>query len=761
VNMGLTFYRSEPAFQEAIDACAEILGPHLGCDLREILYPQGNDPEAAAAKLKDTRFQQPAIFAIEYALSKLWNAWGIFPDAMLGHSIGEFVAATIASIFTLEDALGLIAERGRLMSELPRGAMLSVRLPADEVQKRLPPGIALAASNAPSLCVVAGTTEKIAALCAELQKAKISCKLLETSHAFHSEMMDPVVKPFGQRVAAVRRGSPRIAILSTLTTQWITPDDMSDPDYWARHLRSPVRFCEAIGKIWEDPDRVLLEVGPGSQATSLARQQAKDPKLHLPIPSLGKTAADQAEWTAILRALGGLWLAGVKIDWPKLWGNEKRSRIALPAYPFARKRYWVDPPLVSSRPTAPVAAPAPAAWLPAEEPAARSGPLAVGRTPRQGLAQRLIEILEEISGTEFGDNLDETRTFAEMGLDSLFFTQISFMLRKEFKAEVTFRQLTEELNCLQKLARHLEKHAPTAQGAAARPAQVATAEGIRQLDSEPRRANSALGPGDHPLFFGGEAELYGICHVPKKRNDDTGVLFCYPIAQEYMRSFWAFKLLSNLLLAKGLPVFKFDYFGTGDSLGGGEDWDLGTWTDNVLTAAEVLRSKAGVRRVAVVALRFGAAPAVAAIDKGLEVSDLVLWDPVVHGDKYLAGLRKIQRVLVDHEKYLFPIPTEQELTLDPHELVGFHFRPELQKAIEKFTLLQYAYTGCARAFLCVTDDREEYRSLQSFLRERRKVCELEVVKDQGNWDQARHWEVGLLPSEIMKAIAHCIARGTE
>ncbi|WP_322705377.1 aminotransferase class III-fold pyridoxal phosphate-dependent enzyme [Nostoc sp. DedQUE04] len=432
VNMGLNLYNHEPVFQEAVDECAEMLKPLLGKDLREIIYPAPSERETAAISLRQTCFTQPALFVIEYALAQLWQSWGVKPQAMIGHSIGEFVAACIAGVFTLEDALMLVATRGRLMWELPPGAMLSVRLPAKEVEPRLSAELAIAAINGPSLCVVSGPTEAIASLQKQLESEEVVCRHLHTSHAFHSPMMDSIIAPFAEVVGKVKLSPPQIPFVSTVTADWITAQQATDPMYWATHLRQTVRFAEGVQTLWQQPERLLLEVGPRITTTTLARQQAKDIKQQIAIPSLGDNAENEAEWTALLKAVGQLWLAGVSIDWSNFYQRETRQRIPLPTYPFERQRFWIDPPPHPNRAATPK--------LP--NPQLLEKTQFMTTSPQQKLIPLLKEIIEETSGLEIA-SVDDSITFLEMGLDSLSLTQVGLALKKKFQVKVTLRQLLE------------------------------------------------------------------------------------------------------------------------------------------------------------------------------------------------------------------------------------------------------------------------------------------------------------------------------
>jgi phthiocerol/phenolphthiocerol synthesis type-I polyketide synthase E len=339
-GMGRELYESEPAFRDGVDHCCEALRPLLGLDLRAVLYPAPDGLEEAARRLEQTALAQPALFTVEHSLARLWMGWGVRPRAMLGHSLGEYVAACLAGVFSLEDALALVAERGRLMQSLPAGAMLAVPLPEGEIAPLLGPGLSLAAVNGPARAVVSGPAGEIAALEAELARRGTPGKRLHTSHAFHSGMMDAILAPFTERVRAVRRSAPELPFVSNLTGTWITVEEACDPGYWARHLRGAVRFHDGLRTLTADSDAALLEAGPGQTLSSFARQTlpADRPLARsLPHPQEERTAGE-----ALLTAAGQLWLAGVDLDWKRLHAGERRHRVELPTYPFERQRYWID-----------------------------------------------------------------------------------------------------------------------------------------------------------------------------------------------------------------------------------------------------------------------------------------------------------------------------------------------------------------------------------------------------------------------------------
>ncbi|WNG36171.1 SDR family oxidoreductase [Archangium violaceum] len=344
VDMGRHLYESEPLFRAEIDACAKKLEKHLGFDLRTVLYPPEAQREAATERLKQTSLTQPALFVVEYALAKLWMSWGVKPQAMMGHSIGEYVAACLAGVFSLDDALALVAARGRLMQQMPAGSMLAVPMTEAQVLPLLGEQLSLAAVNSPETCVVAGPTAAIDALVEKLTAQGVTTTRLHTSHAFHSSMMDPILDTFREQVRRVARQVPQLPYLSNVTGKWITAEEATSPDYWAKHLRQAVRFADGLGELLKEADAILLEVGPGQTLVTLARQHPAKGAQHVFINSLRHPREQKADLDFLLGALGRLWLAGVEPDWDAFYGDEKRRRVALPTAPFERQRHWVDPP---------------------------------------------------------------------------------------------------------------------------------------------------------------------------------------------------------------------------------------------------------------------------------------------------------------------------------------------------------------------------------------------------------------------------------
>jgi amino acid adenylation domain-containing protein len=344
VGMAAALYRDEPVFRAEVDRCAEVLKPLLGFDLRDVLYPPGDQTRSAEDRLKQTAVTQPALFTVEYALARLWMAWGVRPEALIGHSLGEYVAACVAGVWTLEDALALVALRAKLMQAQAPGGMLAVPLPEPAMRDLLRPGLSLAAVNGPALCVVSGPHEAVDALARDLAVRDIAGRPLQTSHAFHSAMMEPAVAPFLERLRRTACRPPAIPFVSNLTGTWIEAGQAVDPDYWALHLRQTVRFADGLDTLLREPGRCLIEIGPGNALSTSALRHPQRTAGHTVVTSLPHPQERGSDTAHLLNAAGQLWLAGVSLDWTAFYAGQQRRRVPLPTYPFQRRRYWVDPP---------------------------------------------------------------------------------------------------------------------------------------------------------------------------------------------------------------------------------------------------------------------------------------------------------------------------------------------------------------------------------------------------------------------------------
>jgi amino acid adenylation domain-containing protein len=503
VNMGRELYETEAVFRDAVDRCASILQSELKLDLLSVLYPAVDPASGAPTELTQTYLAQPAIFVIEYALAQLWLSWSIAPASMIGHSIGEFVAACLAGVFSLEDGLRLVALRGRLMQSLPAGTMLSVRATEAQIAPFLGVDVSIAAQNAPSLCVVSGTTPAIADLEEKLTAQNIVHRRLVTSHAFHSPMMDPIMAAFRDEAAKVHMSAPAIPYISSVTGGWITPEDATSPDYWTRHLRQAVRFSTGIQHLLAPESNVFLEVGPGRVLVTLARQNLAKGLSRIVVSSLSDTAGgqDAADANSVLEALGALWTAGVKPDWQKLHASSRRQRVSLPPYPFERKRFWLadaatpskeesvdtgefdSPPtqekpiqrLIPSDSAGDVPAPAPRETVLMTQPAATSA-----KPRKETIRTMLVEIFEELSGLDIAGE-DPAASFLEVGFDSLFLTQVTQSLQSKFGIKITFRQLMDDLSTLDHLSAYVDAHIAPGLYEEAAPAAIAAPQPVAGL----------------------------------------------------------------------------------------------------------------------------------------------------------------------------------------------------------------------------------------------------------------------------------------
>ena len=342
-TMGQGLYEEEEAFRRHVDQCADTLTAYLDRDLRDLLFPSAEAVETANAELKQTAYTQPALFTVQYATARFWMDRGIEPSAMIGHSIGEYTAACLSGVMELEDALRLVAERGRLMQSMQPGSMLAVGAPEDEVQSYLNDDLSLSVVNTPTMCVVGGPDAAVEALEERLQGDDIPCRPLHTSHAFHSDMMEPALDPFREVVEDVDLHPPTRPFVSNRSGTWITEEEATDPDYWVQHIRQPVRFSDGIKTLLDETNAALLEVGPGTTLSTLTQRHPDYSSERPVVHSLPHPDEEETDVITIHRALGKLWTAGVSVDWESLYASEKRRRVPLPQYPFERKSYWIEP----------------------------------------------------------------------------------------------------------------------------------------------------------------------------------------------------------------------------------------------------------------------------------------------------------------------------------------------------------------------------------------------------------------------------------
>jgi phthiocerol/phenolphthiocerol synthesis type-I polyketide synthase E len=358
VNMMRGLYQCEPHFRQTVDTCAEHLTPLLGTDLRSVLYPPAGEEAAAAALLAQSRFTQPALFTVEYALGSLWMHWGIQPDALIGYSIGQYAAACLAGVFELPEALALVARRGQLIHGTSEGAMVAVGLSERDLEPYLGPDLSLAVVSAPTHCIVSGRTDRIEAFERTLAANGVARKRLKVPRAFHSELLEPVLGEFRTLVRTTKLRPPQIPIITGLTGGWLEPAEATDPEHWTREMRSTVRFSDGVRLLAADPRRVFLEAGPSALLGALVRGHSAVSPEHAVISSCRAPAELVEDQAVIMGALGKLWLTGRPIDWERVRAGERRRRVPLPGYPFERQRYWIEPVKASEpRPAAAGVAP--------------------------------------------------------------------------------------------------------------------------------------------------------------------------------------------------------------------------------------------------------------------------------------------------------------------------------------------------------------------------------------------------------------------
>jgi amino acid adenylation domain-containing protein len=447
-GMARELYDSEPVFKTAVDECAAIIKKHSGTDILAAIYG-----DAAKEQLSQSLYIQPAIVTIEYALAKLWTSWGIKPAAFLGHSLGEFAAAALSGIMSLDDMLLLISSRAQMIHNLPAGKMLAARNTVAQLEAILPASLSIAAKNNPNLTVISGEPDAVDAFAKTLADQSIPSMVLNTSHAMHSAMMDSIVEPFKAVVAKVTLSAPRIPVISSMSGQWLSEADATSASYWAGHMRHPVEFVEALKTANDEPNRILLECGPGNILATLAKNQV-DKTLGQTILA-GLAESNTSDYDALLNSLGHLWLNGIEPDWQAFYGNESRKKVALPSYAFDKQQYWVNPGKVLNTSANAASVALPVSTIEQSTPVSNSPQ--VMRTAI--LSNKIREIFEGSSGIAM-DEIPVNMSFAEAGFDSLLLTQIALNLKKEFGVPITFRRLYEEYSTIELLAQFLDNSLP-------------------------------------------------------------------------------------------------------------------------------------------------------------------------------------------------------------------------------------------------------------------------------------------------------------
>ena len=480
-GMARQLYDEATAFREALDRCLAIAAPALGgVDFRHWLITADPADGTLSQTLAETRYAQPALFSVSYALAAWLDSLGLQPDAMIGHSIGEYAAACHAGVFTVEQAMTAVIARGQAMFEQPRGAMMAVRTSAEAVRALLPQGIEIAGCNAPTLTVVAGSHEAIDAFSTALEAKDIGTTKLRVSHAFHSASMDGALPGVELALKGASLKPPSGIVYSCISGAPLQASEATDPHYWARQVRAPVQFSTAVSTELALGDTVFVEVGPGQALTALLRQHRTEAgKVPRHAALLGTSQDPGNPAHSALAGLGALWCAGVPVAWPVA---ASARRLALPTYPFKGDRYWFKRQAATTgtalNTPVSIAAAAPADAAMSLQLQTEPTVTTMSRIPN--LESELKRVLNDVSGLS-ADELTNDATFVDLGLDSLSLTQATLELERVFGVKLRFRRLLEDLNTVSKLAQFLDgempadKFAPTqAPMSVTAPAQVTT-----------------------------------------------------------------------------------------------------------------------------------------------------------------------------------------------------------------------------------------------------------------------------------------------
>ncbi|MBZ4422888.1 non-ribosomal peptide synthase/polyketide synthase [Myxococcus sp. RHST-1-4] len=462
VRMAAGLYTSEPLFQRELDACLALLpGAGLAEDLRPVLFPEQGMEAPAEAKLSEPRLSLPALLAVEYALARLWMSFGFKPSALLGHSFGEYAAACLSGVLSLEDALRLAVIRGELLSRLPPGGMLAVGLSPEEVMPLLPDELDLAALNGPDRCVVSGPREALEELERTLDRDGVGMVRIAAAHAFHSRAVEPLMPALERAVAGLTLRAPTIPYVSSLSGTWIRPEEATSPRYWARQMREPVRFAAGLEALVQWGCGWFIEAGPDQNLTALARPRLRMERQAMVVPSLPRSGSSAPDEQTLLESLGALWCAGAVVDWDGFHAHKQRRRVPLPGYAFEEKRFGLE-----MRPLAPRTVVAPASAAPpvvAAEPAASAPSTPAPRAPRSDIEQRLVELWRERLGiAEIGPD----DNFLALGGNSLMAAQLLTRLRDTFQVQVPLSDLFEAPTVASLAARieaRLQEEAPARQ----------------------------------------------------------------------------------------------------------------------------------------------------------------------------------------------------------------------------------------------------------------------------------------------------------
>ncbi len=449
-NMGLDLYRTQPVFKNAVEECLNILKEDHELDLLSLLYPQLN---AVNGSIKSVPITNPLhgitlLFAIEYATAKLWESWGIVPSELIGHSLGEYTAACISGVFSLRDALALVAKRGKLFLTLEEGGMLSVALPEEEAKVYLKEGLDFAAINRPDNCVFSGNKNAIDQLHQVLEAKEVQSSRLHISVAAHSLMIEPILEEFEALLEQIEFAAPKIPIISNVSGKFADDNYIQTPAYWLAHLRQTVRFSDGIETLLHLNNRIFLEVGPGQTLCTFARQHPAKTADTPILASLRHPKERTHDYAFILKTIGQLWLNGTNINSKALHHNHLVQKVSMPGYPFARNRHWIRPKHTQTTESYKMTSHS-----------GNNGNEAPKTTRKSLVLRDIKDIFHQLSGMEVSQMNDQA-TFLEMGFDSLFLTQAVAKIKKLHPVNINFRQLFEEAPNFTALTDYIESQLP-------------------------------------------------------------------------------------------------------------------------------------------------------------------------------------------------------------------------------------------------------------------------------------------------------------
>jgi len=458
IGMGGQLYLQQAVYRQHFDNCAELFKPLIKYDLRDVIFANEIEKEVNSQLLLRTEITQPALFAVEYALAKLWISLGLEPETLIGHSIGEYVAAALSGVFAIEDAIKLVAQRGKLMQSMPEGSMLSVKTTQQEIQQHLPDNLEIAAVNAPGFYVVSGETKHIEDFKSLLQDKDINCTLLATSHAFHSRMMQQAAIEFESTFSGISTYKPQIPIVSTKTGVYLSDDEVQSAHYWCQQMLCPVLFGKAINTACETAT-TFLEIGPGAALTILSKATLSNS-----VCINSGINGDEQEAESWMKSVGKIWQLGHQLKWKQLYDDNLLRRIPLPTYPFKRDRHWIEQADVT-----PVTIQNQIINTPMASSACSENNQAISINKSVGKSMSVKELTISELKTTFaeltGDNFNEAGdddSFLELGLDSLLLTQIVLKLKNNYKLNIPFRRLMQDLDNFELLADYVVEEADPA-----------------------------------------------------------------------------------------------------------------------------------------------------------------------------------------------------------------------------------------------------------------------------------------------------------